>query len=135
MVLGLKMSKVEDASRPGFFVKLELENESDLDVEVPRDLLLLDGFTSDKFHIIKQCADGDVDVPYKGRFVKYKPGNEIVKAHSKISKVLDLSDAYNLDEVGDKYSISYSSPAIWYEVSCEGACVGETLEANVEILV
>ena len=134
MGLKLKLKKGEGIERGHVLVELEVINDSDRDVYIPRDLLLLDGFTSDKFNVVKHTIDGDVGIHYEGRFVKYSPGRELLEHHGKIINVLNLADVYDFQSISEegKYSVMYHSPSIWYDDENQ-VCLGEEFQINLEM--
>jgi hypothetical protein len=133
MDLRLKLKKGEVIEKGEVLVELEIVNDSDRDVYIPRDLLLLDGFTSDKFNVVKHTAEGDVGIDYEGKFVKYSPGKELLESNGKITNILNLAEAYDFHGIpGEgKYSVTYNSPSIWYDDE-DQVCVGEGFQVNLE---
>lgn len=113
-------------------VVLELQNDSDRDVSVNRDALMLDGFRSDKFRI--HNPEQTKQLPYMGKNVKYYPGRITIKAHEKIESKLNLADAYDFSNTSynEAFIIDYEAHArICYED--EGKCSGEILHDEIAI--
>jgi|GEM_PF-6991585 len=87
-------------------VTIELENKSSESVLISKDSLLLDGFTSNKFNIIDKNTG--FNVPYEGRFVKYKPDSIELSKFEKITSNIDLEQVYNLEEC-HQYNVSFET--------------------------
>ena len=133
MDLSLKPKRIGSDNKGEFLVELELENVYDQDICITRDLLLLDGFTGDKFNIGRHSADGVMEVPYAGKSIKYNPEKQVIKAHEKISNMLNLAESYDFGDMseGDEYVVTYNSPGFWYVDGCNKLVAGEDIEARV----
>ncbi len=87
-------------------ILLEIENENENPVTVSTDIILHDGFTSNKFKVIDKNT-GTV-LSYLGKSVKYTPEKVEMKSHQKLTSELDLKEVYNLQKCHE-YLVEFHS--------------------------
>lgn len=90
-------------------VLIEIENNFSSPVMVSKDVVLLDGFTSDKFDVIDKSSN--LSLPYLGRSVKYQPQKMQLQEHEKLVSELNLKDVYDLENCHE-YLVIYKTTAI-----------------------
>ena len=90
-------------------ISVEIENQSPDPIMISGDVILLDGFTSDKFKIIDKASNESL--VYLGQLVKYKPQKIELNEHQKLISELNLKDAYNLEDCHE-YQVIFKTIAI-----------------------
>ncbi len=89
-------------------IAIDFFNNSTKNYYISRDALMLDGFVNDKFSIT--LLDACTVIPYKGKYVKYRPEDILFPDNSTITVNLDLTEAYDFQNLlysQKEYKISF----------------------------
>jgi hypothetical protein len=115
----LNLRLKEAVSKKGL-IEIEIQNNSQKPLMLFRDIILLDGFTSDKFQVADKTTQSTL--LYKGRLVKYRPTKIKLDENDKLISKLDLKDVYDLERC-HQYEIVFKTLAVVDEntISLSGA--------------
>jgi hypothetical protein len=115
----LNLRLKEAGSKKGL-IEIEIQNNVQKPLMLFRDIILLDGFTSNKFQVVDKTTQNTL--LYKGRSIKYRPTKIKLEEHDKFISKLDLKDVYDLEKC-HQYEIVFKTLAVVDEnaISLSGA--------------
>lgn len=115
----LNLRLKEAGSKKGL-IEIEIQNNVQKPLMLFRDIILLDGFTSNKFQVVDKTTQNTL--LYKGRSIKYRPTKIKLEEHDKLISKLDLKDVYDLEKC-HQYEIVFKTLAVVDEnaISLSGA--------------
>jgi len=105
-MLSLKLHEIQFGNGS---IVLEITNNLPKTVNISRDTILLDGFTSNKFCVKDKSTNENLI--YKGVSAKYRPKKIDIKDNERLESELDLKDVYDLKKC-HSYEVSFETIAI-----------------------